>query len=307
MRKHFSDVNNTTSIPKNVYQMTVPDCANNVLLISSKDRDKSRFPTQSKYSIVLNPGYSDIVSIELISARIPIPGNITANNCSISWKIGDGNDPIATAGITPGTYETVADIIAELITVMNFTIGTPFFSGSVLDYSGKISIVGAAPFVLMFAGESVRTSNDFNVDEFGNKSYVGRFKTEFLPNSIGKIIGFDAADYTSSGGMIVSPWPASLQDNSYLSLFLNRRINFGNIDSSNSVLNKCFCVFETDLGMIRYTKMITEPIKRYTKYFPERIPSLDVLDIEFLDSDGRQYDFNGQDHLLIFEIKTKAC
>jgi hypothetical protein len=304
MRKHFSDVNNTTSIPKNIYEVTVQENANNVLLINSKDRDKSRFPKQSKYSIVLNPGYSDIVSIELISARIPIPGNITANNCSISWKIGD--DPIATAGITSGTYETVADIIAELITVMNFTIGTPFFSGSVLDYSGKISIVGAAPFILLFAGESVRVSNDFVINDAGDKSYVGRFKTEFLPNSIGKMLGFEAANYASSGGIIVSPWPVSLQDNSYLSLYLNRRINFGNIDSSNSVLNKCFCVFENDVGMIRYTKMITEPIKRYTKYFPERIPSLDVLDIEFLDSDGRQYDFNGQDHLLIFEIKTKA-
>jgi hypothetical protein len=305
MRKHFSDVNADSSIPtKNNYSINIPDNANNVLLINSKDRDKSRFPTQSKYSIVLNPGYSDIVSIELISARIPIPGNITANNCAISWQIGAG--PVATASITPGTYETVADIIAELITAMNFIVGTPFFSGSVLGYSGKISIVGVAPFVLMFAGESVRTSNDFNVDEFGNKSYVGRFRTEFLPNSIGKLIGFEAANYASSGSIIVSPWPASLQDNSYLSLFLNRRLNFGNIDSSNSVLSKSFCVFETDLGMIRYTKMITEPIKRYTKYFPEGIPTLDVLDIEFLGPDGRQYEFNGQEHLLIFEIKTKA-
>ena len=308
MRKHlFSDVNAPTQIlSENKYDINVNKYdinINNVLVIDSKDRDKSRFPDQNKYSITLNPGYADIASIELISARIPLGYNITNNNLSISWQIGSG--AIMTCSIEPGNYTYIVNVLDAIIAAMNLVAGAGTFSGIVLDYSDKIQITGPSAFKLLFAGESFRTSNDFIVDQFGNKAYVGRYNTKYLANSIGSILGFDAKDYASdSGNNVISPWPGTLQNGSYLSLFLNRRINFGNIDSSSSVLNKSFCVFETDLGMIRYTKMITEPIKRYTKYFPDAIPSLDVLDIEFIGSDGRPYNFNGQDHLLIFEIKN---
>jgi len=40
----------------------------------------------------------------------------------------------------------------------------------------------------------------------------------------------------------------------------------------------------------------------YTKYFNPPIPNLNKIRLEFTNSEGEPFDFNGMDHLLLFDV-----
>lgn len=307
MRKYFSDVNSQNNNVPGKYDITLPDNNNITLLIDSKDRDKKRFPTQDKYSIVLNSGYRDVISIELVSARIPTSGtNINPTNCTIAWSTsGTGYS----AEIVPGQYDTAVDIMTELIAAMNVESGVHnHFSYDIAKYTNKVTISGTQPFTLIFEGDSFRTSNDFSIDESGNKTYVGNYTTKYIANSIGYILGFSAQNYVSDiTNSVVSDFRILRKNNNYVSLFLNKRMQFGHVDSSNITTSGCFCVLEEDTnnsGWYTYSKNISYPNIRYVKYFNEPIPNLALLEFEFVDYNGNRYNFNNQDHMLTFEIRS---
>lgn len=88
-------------------------------------------------------------------------------------------------------------------------------------------------------------------------------------------------------------------------MFLNKRNNFGRVDSCNNNIAGCFCIIPLDIntGFI-YNYNNTTINSRFIKQFTEIVPSLSSLDIEFVDSYGNLYDFNNQDHTLVFEIKS---
>ena len=44
----------------------------------------------------------------------------------------------------------------------------------------------------------------------------------------------------------------------------------------------------------------------YTKNFNPPLPELSKLEIEILDCHGEPYDFNGRDHLLVFDILSMS-
>ena len=288
---------------------------NNVitLVIDSKDRNTTKYPNPNKYSIMLDPFYKEVTSIELVSANIHKSFyNINQYNNVLSFI---ENTKLLTVIVPPGTY-TVTLLISTIQTLLQAASQAhELYSVSLNLVTNIITITQpvstSTVFSLYFLGDSERASNDYTIDEFGNKTYNGDYIYKYATNSIGRILGFKPQVYvgttvigTKTTRVISADFPVNLNFSPYIALFLNKNKKFNHVDSCNNNIRDCFCIVPIGTDGFTYNKDMTQA--RYIKYLNEPLQTLDKLDIEFVDNNGNLYEFNNQEHTLIFEIKSQT-
>jgi hypothetical protein len=271
-----------------------------ILTIDSRNRNLTSFPNQNKYTVYLDQSYREVVSIELVNIVLPsLVYNITKYNNKLYFE--ETIDSIIEIEITPGFYETISDLLAEIESELNLNSQNGSTYQTTVNPITKIIKISQ-----IVAG----TATLFNLYFFGfnEKTYNDNPIPKYKDNSIGQILGFNPANYASnSSSEIFASFPYNLNQLKYLNLYINKTSKFRHIESNNDASKGCFCVIpvNNDTSYI-YNKTATFVNNSFMKVFTEPIPDLKQLDIEWRDQDNNLYDFNNQDHLLIFEIKQGA-
>jgi hypothetical protein len=280
--------------PKTQYDINLSNTAPIILSIDSKFRNRTLYPNQNKYSIILDQSYREIVSIELTNIIIPnLIYNINNYNNKLSFR--ETPNEIIDIIIPPGSYD-----IADLIDTIENLLNTSSYNGATYQI-----LVNNISHILTFTQLTPGTATIFELLFFGyNEKIDNTLIPQYKDNSIGQILGFQPDNY--SGSVINSIYPYSLNQLTYLNLYVNKNNKFRHIESNNDATKGCFCVIPittNNNNSYIYNKNPAFINNAYIKEFIEPIPHLQQIDIEFRDQNNNLVDFNNQDHLLIFEIK----
>jgi hypothetical protein len=94
-----------------------------------------------------------------------------------------------------------------------------------------------------------------------------------------------------------------------LCLFARAGEDLDRVDSSNSKIHGALCVlpFDSRINNFQHASNCDAiDNDRYIKYFTEPVPTVNEIDIELKDINGDYYDFNGHNHVFIFEIVSQT-
>lgn len=277
-----------------------------ILVIDSRYRDRPGESTASDYVVSLIKGYPDAHSLELVACDIPT-GNYNVNagvNDTLHFSIGGG---VLTAVLAPGLYtlDPVPDITPStsirdaIVTAMNTAAGAALFSvpeiTTVANSTGvhvgvlRFSLAAPGTFRLLFDGGLV------NSDDYQYRTFRSR--------SLGQTLGFRPADYDSADSAIYANYPPSLEMDRFLVMSIE---GLERCDSNINGIQDCFCVLpmdakNTNFDLLKDGNCIDNDEFKYYFTQPRK---LNRLHIRFSDMRGNPYNFNGQDHTLVFRIET---
>ncbi len=265
------------------------------VVISSADRSLSQYPTPSDYVAPFYEDILDVASIELKVAALPRnPYNVHRYCDRLQLLVGSAQYNVT---VPHGAYDQ-GDTLANALTVaLNTAIAGATFTVTWSQTSLSFTLQADQPFTIV---------NNI-VDADGNTA-------SYIPNGIGKLLGFAARTYESentSPGVYVttSQYPVT-------SFFLGRgesaqpivlHVDSAQTKSSvNNTLNKCFAFLLSGSAMrdavVGGGGSDTYSIK---KVFNPVLARMDRLRIRFTDLDGNLYDFGNQDHVLEFIIESQ--
>ena len=282
-----------------------------ILVIDSDDRNREIDEEPNKYTIKLEKQYKDVVSIELVFADVPNSGYVVQSSHNqfhfqetttqesdgtyLTAEINEGNFPIddTTGGESVrGNLETALNAAGE----NGYT-----YTVSLNEYTNKITIAQdnggdpSAVFNLLFLGKS---QNDrFN-----------KMRKLYKDRTIAPMIGFKRANYTGDTSY-TAPMAYNLKVNKFISLFARAAEDLDRVDSTNSKVSGALCIlpFDSSLNNFQHSKNCDSVDNdRYIKYFTEPVPSINEIDIEFRDMYGELFEFNGHNHVLIFEVMSQT-
>ena len=274
-----------------------------IVAIGSRDRNIAIYSDPAKYVINLSQSYKQVTSIELVSADIPNTGYVVEETRNLlhfqDTKQQEDNGSYYEVTLPVGNYSidasTGLSIRKNIEDQMNDASDGSVYSVSVNTYTNKITIEqvsGSGLLNLLFKGKEE------------NYSY-GKKRTKYRENSIGHMIGFERRDYTGDISYTGS-YSYNLTIDNYLVMKVN---DYNRIDSVNSNVQDAYCLIplDTTINNFSYAKNC-DYIRndRYVKVFPEPIPELNKISIEFLDPSGNLFNFNGHDHILIFEVSSRT-
>lgn len=271
-----------------------------ILVINSFDRDITKYPHPSKYSINLKSEYRDIVAVELTSANFPNSGYVVDNNNNLlhfqdtQEDIDGGNVRIAMIESGDWDLENGTTLSTKIEEALNEASDSNTYTVTIDINKRKFTITqdggGTGVFNLIFEGKTMHKNN-------GDNDY-------FYPsNSIGRLIGFsrislfDETEYTSD-------LTYDLKPDQFLVLKI-RHLN--RLESYNDSVDGSFAIIAQDNSFSNFQfAKDTDGINthRYVKHFISPLPKLNEFDIEIRTLEGNLYDFNGHEHYLTFEIQS---
>lgn len=289
-----------------------------VLVIDSRDRNSDVYPDPNKYTIKLDPPYKQVTSVELVTADIPNSGYVIEESHNLIYfqetaaQVSAGTYTTAEVPVGNRSISNIADQIASVMTAASTTGST--YTCTVNDYTNLVTITQsvagtASVFNLLFEG--LRTKTDPPSFKDSNGDYCGAYKTLYKTRSIGPIIGFKREDYSGST-TYTGTYAYNLKVDKYIIIYINKshgEMDFGRIDAVNDNVKGSFCVVPLDSSVnnFEYAKNYnTCDNDRYIKYFTQPVPEINQLDIEFRDSEGNLFNFNGHDHTLIFQFTSNT-
>jgi hypothetical protein len=253
------------------------------LIIDSRDRNTTLYPNPNKYTIRIDEGLQDVVSIELAISDFPFNEyNITPNNniLHISNEPSGPNVTYIPVEIPPGRYdgpELSTTIATEISAVFPNTAWDVQFNSN----TSKITLSSSnTAFSLNFKNTIPRKFDEIDV-------------YDYMPRSIGRILGFSPEEYTtteSSPFKITAPYPVDLRNESYIIMFLSRAKIYL---SQNNASNQCFAILRLENNDKWLSTLNTEPVR---KSFTPPIPDLSSLRFKFVDYYGNAYDFQNKEH-----------
>lgn len=329
-RSNFSCVDNaytTPVMPANYpahdtrYDIVMPgmrDCENgNILVIDSSCRNHTDYPEPNKYSITLDPPYKEVTKIELINADIPNKGYIIdSTHNKIHFQETNNhvtNGTYLTAEVPIGNYE-----IGDLCTAVETALDAASTTGATYDctrstLTDKITItqtpgVSTDLFNMLFQGKQTK------VDPPSYKTngvYTGKYKSLYKTGTIAPVLGFKRENYTGETEY-VSDYTYNLRVYKYISLFVNREhtvASLNRVDSINDHVSGAFVVIPLDTTINNFQlsqNYVNDHAERFLKVFSSPIGEVNQIDIEFRDSDGNLFNFNGHDHMLVFQIDSQT-
>jgi hypothetical protein len=275
-----------------------------VVAIGSRDRDYNLYNTTNTYKINLSKQYKEVTSIELVAADIPNTGYVVESTRNLI-HFQDTIDQIATESyyeveLPIGNYPISADTGLSITKNIQDQMNAATTSGSVYEvsvdtYTNLITIEqtsGSEVFRLLFKGKEENYES-------------GKKKTLYRKNTIGHLIGYERKDYTGEL-TYTGTYAYNLTIDNYLLMFVN---DYSRIDSVNSNVQDAFCLIplDTSINNFSYAKNC-DYIRndRYVKVFSEPLPELSKIEITFTDASGNLFNFNGHDHILMFEITTRT-
>ena len=278
------------------YNMDETDTIPSILVIDSKFRD-SKSTQPNNYTVTLQTIYPDVISVELVYCDIPTGGYniITGINDTILFTIG-GADLVAT--VPAGLY--ALDPVAGGINDIRSAVQTALNAATAnANYFSLPTVLNG---VLQF--QAPLGSFTFKFD--GGLTSQRRLYT---PRSMGRLLGFRPDTYVSNPvnqvNQVSATYPPILEMDSFITLHIDSMFR---CDSTNSSIQNCFCILpmdskNTNFNLLQDGNNIDN--EEYVYYYKQP-RKLTKLHISFLDMKGNFYNFNGQEHVLIFKIHTKT-
>ena len=255
------------------------------LIIDSRDRDFSSYPTPGYYKLTLPKSYYNVTAARLISAEIPLSFyqfSSSLKNTSFDITISGTTYTIV---ITDGNY-TFASLKVELESVLAIKTGltwTVFFD----SITGTTRMFNTGPTEF-----TITTGVQDNPVDWGLLYYLG-FK--------------DDTTYTSTLGSLTSPSVAIIYTTQYILLDIEElygidegglyggvvgkrpfaKIPIDNTHDGYAILNTSDCLFDN---------------------IPQRpcIPRLDTIRVKFRYHNNKVIDFHGVNHSFTIRLETKS-
>ena len=252
------------------------------IIVDSRDRNTDRFPAPSKYDIKFDEEVNDVVSIEMINAVFPFNEyNVTSYNNILSIKRGNSQtDTVEQIVIEPGQYtpETLIDVINSLLIQNHIDL--------VLKYNLTTKKITAISTINI----TIQCLDDQTVN------YAeGVFISQYIPGSIGKILGLAISNYTiESQNSFEFPFTMDFPTPPYIIMYLQRaKVLF----SKNNKAHNAFAVIQDN--------MKNSDEERVKKNFYPPIANMSTLSFKFVDYFGNLYDFQNKEHR--FELIVEEC
>ena len=241
----------------------------NYLAVDSRDRDYQIYPTSSCYMIEFDDPYKDIVSAELVYARLPLSSNNINETNSTFIVTMTGSGTIQKVVLPKGQYSAL-----EICAMIN-DILSPI--GVLLSYGdNKFTFSASEGFAIDFS------SPDSCKSLLGFRSQVQQVQS--LIQSL-------------NNHKIASPYPAMIDCdiNNYAIMMID---NFNNMKSTNNSTNNSFALIDKEMCA---DSGENKPIAK--KYFNPPLNDLCRLKVRFLDYYGAPYDFSEKDHYFILKLE----
>ena len=276
--KQFEEVIN------NIYGKTTKDY---YIVIDSRDRNHDLFPNPNNYQVEFDNVLRSVISIELISAELPVVQyNINANNNILHFNEGGST---LVAEIVIGQYDAINDLRLAVQNALNAADGSSAdYTVSISTITRKLTITkGSGTFGLEFVGDS--------------EVFVeGQTRTKYIANSIGAVIGFSRSDLTGSLTYTGNN-QYNLTGENYVLLYIKELENLESV-SGNATIHDTFTKINLDSSSnnIKFYKQLDEYISRVT--FTPPLASIGQMIIKFYNYNGTLYDFGGREHSLHFKI-----
>lgn len=265
-RNAIIDPPRNIDIPKQYYRY----------VISSRDRNIKLWPRQNQYEVHLDENVHDVISVELLKAKIPFTKYlINEYNCRLYFD----NDFIE---LEPGSYVNIDDFTEEL--VIKFREKNIIAKIKKNERSKKIEFEFDRDICLKFKGLEMKNGYE-NVSNVLYKSTIGR------------ILGFYQEDYEyKANTMYVAPYCWNIiPDDDIIMKLHGARINYG----TSNILNGSFALLiNSSRGENTSVISANNSSESHIKVFNPPISSMQKVKISFYDNDGNLYDFNNQDHYI---------
>jgi hypothetical protein len=270
-----------------------------ILAIDSRSRNQQFYPNPAQYSVFLPTMYKDVVSIELVSAQIPNSGYaVNPNNDLLYFSFHNYQNPTLpstfTATIANGNYD-IGTFCTALANAMNYDTSRNGYANA-----NQLFTVSANP----ITQKIIITPPSYYADNL----QVSITNTT-LSISSGQLDGCDTLiglgnnGFTgTNGGTYTLPYVYVLQPYRYVVLQIQQ---FTRCDGLGGQLGGCFAIIPYDATQSTFSLLKDGNIvdnETYKYYSPQPIPAVTRLDIALYAPDGTLMNFNGQDHILIFEL-----
>lgn len=226
------------------------------LVVDSKDRNMTLFPTPNSYEVQFDDDIDDVVSAKLINISLPFSMYMINKYFKVLKVVQDEN--IYVINLVEGNYnETeLADHMAS-----------------------QLSSVAGKTFTCTY-------NRIYDKFTFGS---VSNFSMDFtIPNSLAMLLGFRQKVYESTSNSLTSEFRKNLQFNNYIVMSIDQ---FDLNKNTKNPLNKSFAVIPEN----QYSANIDDN-PDIIKFFSPPIGRLAKLKISFCDRFGNPYDFQNIDH-----------
>lgn len=293
LRKHsVQPTPDPSSIPSNSEK--------HYLVVDSRMRNELLYPNPNKYELQLEECLNEVVGIDILKADVPFSRyKIHSGNNKLQFTWGGTKHTIT---IRTGDYFGSPDevfLATEIQSKMNTAIGVsvdnPDINVSYDSLEDKIVFKNEAsspkPSFSITAGEVVNQSSG---------------KREYLDNSIGKTLGMKPKTYDmipqgeTNEYYIIPDYRHQFEKDSYILLRLKAGGQRAEVlDSVEEPIKSSFAVIDRNEGDLNKVD-----VERIGKTFPTRLNSLSKLRIEFVDIEGREYDFQNKEHRIEFLVRT---
>lgn len=254
------------------------------ILIDSRDRNTKLHPNPNQYTIKIDEGLEDVVSVELAISDFPFNEyNITVNNNRLHVSVQSSPNVYQEITIKPGKYD--GEQLAEALQMRLVEIITS--SGVSFDViTSTLTFSGMDGCTFNFKNETPRKFDDDNL------------VYDYRPRSIGRVLGFLPEAYLASTEPLTAPHPVDLRNESYIIMNLQRAKVYL---SQNNVANQCFAILRLENNDKWLSTLNTEPVR---KSFKPPIPDMSSLRFKFVDYYGNAYDFQNKEHRFELIVKT---
>lgn len=252
------------------FSKTSEHIKNEVVVIDSRDRDITLYPSNSNYQIDLDEEYKNILSVELISIDIPKTQYLINNTNNLLYFKVTGN--IYAATVPMGNY-TITELSSALKASMD-QLSSQVFTITNSTITNKITIsVASGNFDLLFINQT---------------------------QHMGKLLGFDTTIDYETQTSIDAPNQYDLNGPTYIILHINE---FENLFGKKSSIKKGFAKIPLDTTQTEYKYFKNTQDYNVIKEFTPPLAKLAQLNIRFLNYDGEEYDFGGLEHSMVLKIK----
>ena len=274
-----------TKIKKAVRQTTI--------VVNSRDRNYLNYPNSNHFRYTLRRPLTNVLSVELVNATIPSL-LFTIEQTWGSFTFLEGTTPYKIT-LTPGYY-TDGTIMTELQTQLNGIVGK-VNTYAVSQDTRNLSIIIEA--------------TNISPTEFSLLFYSGDFKDDIDLNTLAilsintpaRLLGFGLNDYTSIGGIIISPLPIDLE-NFFNRLYLHLETDGKSLARMEMGAGRqdCFHIFNIEPGANHYTSLNKDTIQSMFTSSPAPIARMANLNVDIRDEFNRPAYLNYREVQLIFEI-----
>lgn len=276
------------------------------LIIDSRRRNTGKYPGAGRYTFELEKEYRDVTQVELVSACLPNSGyNINATNNMVYLSVRD-----VTADPDPGATYDHALTLPVGYYIYDVDLDQPT---TLINALNALLVANGLPFAFSYntitQRITVNPDDDYPTPGLDDRPQDMRVDIYYgLSNGADDVIGLDGSILLDGGQRLNTlsetvEMPRNLQLTPHRYLTLKIR-DLERCEGNTRALEGSFAVIPLDTTKRNFTLILegdTVDNNTYTLYFsePRRIRK---LEISIYDPYGNIYDFNGQEHYLIFKF-----